>query len=310
MGTKHFTQRWLVAGAVVGCLGMTAATPALAQGGGGAMRDLELSENTNSLFGDAFDFIKNNLYLRVGVGYLDYSGSSTELKVENAQGLAATAFGPGRSSLDNTGSSLGDKTFPAGTIGLYVPWTNHHLATEVTIAAPIKLDFQVSGRAANESLAPTVLDDGSGNAVATGVPPIGTNIGTLKTLPPNISFVYRPWVKTAVRPFVGVGAMYLYTYDTDVSNKFLNSQNDPTLYLSKPVACTAKAGVDIDITDQLFFSLSAEYIGCATVKAKLNNISVRAPNLSDQFGAIDVGTISSENKFEAVLYQAAFGIQF
>jgi hypothetical protein len=307
--TRSFNRR-LTAGAIAGCLSLALATPALAQGGGGAMRDLELSENTNSLFGDAFDFVKNNLYMRVGVGYLDYSGSSTELKVENAEGLAAQAFGPGRSSLDGTGSSVGDKTFPSGTIGLYVPWTGRHLATEVTIAAPIKLNFQVSGRAANQSLAPTVLEDGTGNAIATGVPPIGENIGTLKTFPPNISFVYRPWVDTAVRPFVGVGAMYLYTYDTDVSNKFLNSQTEPQLYLSKPVACTAKAGVDIDITDKLFFSLSAEYIGCATVKAELNNISVRAPNLSDQFGAIDIGTISSENKFEAVLYQAAFGIQF
>lgn len=310
MRTPSSIHYRLLAGTVAGCLSLAIATPALAQGGGGAMRDLEVSENTNSLFGDAFDFVKNNLYIRLGVGHLSYEGSSTELKVEDAQGLAAQAFGPGRSSLNNTGSGLGDKTFPAGTIGLYVPWTGRHLATEVTIAAPIKLDFQVTGRAANESLAPEVLEDGSGNGIASGVPALGNNIGTLKTLPPNISFVYRPWVDTAVRPFVGVGAMYLYTYDTDVSNKFLNSETEPQLYLEKPVACTAKAGVDVDITDKLFFSLSAEYIGCAKVKAKLNNISVRAPNLSDQFGQIDIGTISSENKFEAVLYQAAFGIQF
>ncbi|MES1924993.1 OmpW family outer membrane protein [Salinisphaera sp. T31B1] len=310
MGTHHSLRTRVAAGAAIGLIGLSCAMPVFAQGGGGAMRDLQLEEQTNSLFGDALDFIKHNTYIRLGVGHLAYEGSSSELKVENAQGLAAQAFGPGESKLDNTGSGLGDKTFPAGTIGLYVPWTGRHLATEVTISAPIKLDFQVTGRAANESLAPEVLDDGTGNAIATGVPAIGKNIGTLKTFPPNISLVYRPWVDTPVRPFVGVGAMYLYTFDTDISNEFLNSQNEPELYLEKPVACTAKAGVDVDITDQLFFTLSAEYIGCATVKAKLNNISVRAPNLSDQFGAIDVGTISSENKFEAILYQAAFGIQF
>ena len=308
---KRFSFRYrLAVGATAVCIGLTAMPAALAQGGGGAMRDLQLSEDTNTLLGDAIDFIKHNTYIRLGVGHLAYEGSSSELKVEDAEGLAAQAFGPGSSSLDNTGSSVGDKTFPAGTIGLYVPWTGRHLATEVTISAPIKLDFQVTGRAANESLAPEVLDDGSGNSIDTGVPALGQNIGTLKTFPPNISLVYRPWVDTAVRPFIGVGAMYLYTFDTDVSNEFLNSQNEPTLYLEKPLACTAKAGVDVDITDRLFFSLSAEYIGCATVKAKLNNISVRAPNLSDQFGAIDIGTISSENKFEAVLYQASFGIQF
>jgi len=310
MGTQHTFRRRVTAAALTGLLSLTLATPAIAQGGGGAMRDVQLSENTNSLFGDAFDFVKNNLYLRLGVGHLDYQGDSSNLKVRNATGLAAQAFGPGESEIEDSGSSLGNKTFPAGTIGLYVPWTGKHLATEVTIAAPIKLDFQVTGRAANESLAPEVLDDGTGNAIATGVPPIGKNIGTLKTFPPNISFVYRPWVDTAVRPFIGIGAMYLYTYDTDISNKFLNSQNEPELYLSKPVACTAKAGVDIDITDMLFFSLEAQYLGCAEVKAELNNIQVRAPNLSDQLGPIDIGTVESTNDFEAILYQASFGIRF
>ncbi|WP_348765696.1 OmpW family outer membrane protein [uncultured Salinisphaera sp.] len=307
--TTSFTYR-AAAGAMAACVGLALSAPVYAQGGGGAMRDMQLQEDTNTLFGDALDFIKNNSYIRLGVGHLAYKGDSSNLKVEDAQGLAAQAFGPGTSTLENTGSSLGDKTFPAGTIGLYMPWTGRHLAAEVTISAPIKLDFQVTGRAASESLVPTVLDDGTGNAIATGVPPLGENIGTLKTFPPNISFVYRPWVDTAVRPFVGVGAMYLYTFDTDISNQFLNSQNEPQLYLSKPLACTAKAGVDVDITDQLFFSLSAEYIGCAEVKAELNNINVRAPNLSNQFGPIDIGTISSTNDFEAILYQASFGIQF
>lgn len=296
--------------AVAGLIGLACSMPVFAQGGGGAMRDMQLSEDSNTLIGDAVDFVKHNLYLRLGVGYLDYHGDSTNLRINNATGLAAQAFGPGKSEIEDSGSSLGDKTFPAGTIGLYVPWTGRHLATEVTISAPIKLDFQVTGRAANESLAPYVLDDGTGNAIATGVPPIGKNIGTLKTFPPNISLVYRPWVDTPIRPFIGVGAMYLYTFDTDINNEFLNSQNEPQLYLEKPLACTAKAGVDIDITDRLFFSLEAQYLGCATVKAELNNIQVRAPNLSDQFGPIDIGTVSSENDFEAMLYQASFGIRF
>lgn len=288
-----------------------AASPALAQDQNQeAMGDMRATES-RSVFGDAIDYVSHNLYFRFGGGYLDYYGSSSELKVEDAKGLAAQSFGPGGSKIDGSGSSLGDKMFPAGTLGLYVPGTNHHLATEVTLSAPIKLDFQVDGIAATQSIAPDALNgNGAGNTIPTGVPTTGRNIGTLKTLPPNISFVYRPFVDTRVQPYIGVGAMYLYTYDTDVSSTVLNSVNEPTLYLSKPWACTGKLGVDVNITDTFFVGAEAQYIGCAEVKSKLNNIQVDAANLSSTFGPVDVGTISSTNKFRAVIYQLSMGVRF
>lgn len=306
---RVFGRRWpTVAGvAILGVLCAGATAPVFAQG---QMRDMEATGG-NSLLGDAFDFVSHNLYLRFGAGYLDYYGTSTELKVQDARGLAAQAFGPGKSSLEGTGSSLGDKMFPSGTIGLYVPWTNHHLATEVTISAPIKLDFQVDGIAATQSIAPDALGgNGGDNAINPGVPTTGRNIGTLKTFPPNISFVYRPFVDTRVQPYIGLGAMYLYTYDTDISNSLLNSVNEPQLNLTKPVACTGKLGVDINITDTFFVGAEAQYIGCAEVEAKLNNIQVNANNISDTFGPVNVGTISSKNSFEAVLYQLSMGVRF
>lgn len=311
MGTyeKKSGHRWpaFATAVVVGVAALASASPALAQG---QMRDLK-ADGGNSLFGDAIDFVSHNLYVRFGAGYLDYYGTSTELKVQDAKGIAAQAFGPGESSLDGTGSSVGDKLFPSGTIGLYIPWTNHHLATEVTLSAPIKLDFQVDGIAATQSIAPDALKgNGPANVIDPGVPSTGRNIGTLKTFPPNISFVYRPFVHTRIQPYIGVGAMYLYTYDTDISNNLLNSVNEPTLNLTKPVACTGKVGVDVNITETFFIGAEAQYVGCATVKAKLNNIAVNADNVSDTFGPVNAGTVSSTNTFEAVLYQLSMGVRF
>ncbi|WP_348761921.1 OmpW family outer membrane protein [uncultured Salinisphaera sp.] len=292
---------------VVGISGLCFNATAAAQG---QMRDME-AVGGDSLIGDAISFVGNNLYFRFGAGYLDYYGTSSELKVQDAQGLAAQAFGPGESSLDGTGTSVNDKLFPSGTLGLYIPWTNHHLATEVTISAPIKLDFQVDGAAATSSLAPDALGgNGAGNTIDPGVPTLNRNIGQLKTFPPNISFVYRPFVETRIQPYIGVGAMYLYTYDTDINEPLLNSVNEPTLYLSKPWACTGKLGFDINITEQFFVGAEAQYIGCAEVKAELNDISIRADNLSDTFGPVNVGTVSSTNSFEAVLYQLSMGVRF
>jgi len=311
MGTQYTSRRrsgvpaW--AAGAIGLAALAASSSVLAQG---QMRDMNTTGG-GSLIGDAISFVSHNLYLRFGAGYLDYYGTSSELKVENAKGLAAQAFGPGESSLDGTGTGLNDKLFPAGTIGLYIPWTDHHLATEVTISAPIKLDFQVDGAAVNQSIAPNALNgNGANNSIDPGVPALGSNIGQLKTFPPNISFVYRPFTHSRVQPYIGLGAMYLYTYDTDINQNLLNSVNEPTLYLSKPWACTGKLGVDFNITDTFFIGAEAQYIGCAEVKAELNDISVRADNISGQFGPVDVGTVSSTNSFEAVLYQLSMGVRF
>ncbi|ROO28160.1 OmpW/AlkL family protein [Salinisphaera japonica] len=310
MGIKSAPLRvntGIFAAALIGMGGLLANGTAVAQG---QMRDMEATGG-DTLIGDAISFVGNNLYFRFGAGYLDYYGTSSELKVEDAKGLAAQAFGPGESSLDGTGTSLNDKMFPSGTLGLYIPWTNHHLATEVTISAPIKLDFQVDGAAATSSLAPDALGgNGPGNTINPGVPTLNRNIGQLKALPPNISFVYRPFVNTRIQPYIGVGAMYLYTYDTDINEPLLNSVNEPTLYLSKPWACTGKLGFDINITEKFFVGAEAQYIGCAEVKAELNDISIRADNISDTFGPVDVGKVSSTNSFEAVLYQVSMGVRF
>ena len=271
----------------------------------------ETARDDRSVIGNAIDYVSNNLYFRFGAAYLDYYGSSSELEVEDAQGLAAQAFGPGNSKIEGSGSSLNDKLFPGGTLGLFIPGTNRHLATEITLSAPIKLDFQVDGIAATQSIAPDALQgNGPDQTIPTGVPTTGRNIGTLKTFPPNISFVFRPFVDTRVQPYIGAGAMYLYTYDTDISNNLLNSVNEPELYLSKPWACTGKLGVDFNITDTFFIGAEAQYIGCAEVKSELNDISVNAPRLSDTFGPVNVGTISSTNDFEAVIYQLSMGVHF
>ncbi|RJS93113.1 OmpW family protein [Salinisphaera sp. Q1T1-3] len=306
-GFARINRRGLAAGLVV-LGGLLSTTSASAQG---EMQDLDANQGGDSIFGNALHYVSDNLYFRFGAGYFDYYGDSTKLQIDNAKGLAAQAFGPGESKIADSGSSVGDKMLPSGTLGLYIPRTNHHLATEVTLSAPIKLDFQVSGLAATQSIAGDALSgNGPGNTIPTGVPTTGRNIGTLKTLPPNISFVYRPFVETRVQPYIGVGAMYLYTYDTDISNKLLNSVNEPTLYVSKPWACTGKLGVDINITETFFVGAEAQYIGCAEVKSKLNDVVVDAPNLSDTLGPVNVGTISSTNHFRAVLYQLSMGVRF
>lgn len=294
------------AGVILGGASLLMAGSAFAQSQMSDDGPSDTVEAKGGLLHQMFEYTKNNSYFRVGALHLQYYGTSSRLKVENAQGLAAQAFGEGESEIDHTGSSTGNKTTIGGTFGMYLPKTGRHLAMEFTLAPPLKLDFEVAKDAIDESLAPTTQ-----NGIPTGVPPLGRTIGTLKALPPNLTIVYRPWVDTMFQPYVGVGAMYLYTYDTDVVNEQLNANgNEPTLNLTKPVACVGQVGMDVNLTEKMFITADVKYVGCAEVEAKLNNVQVRSPTLSPTVGTIDVGTVSSTNQFKAVLYQLSMGFHF
>ena len=294
--------------AVFGAGVLASAAAVAAQSESPALKARPADAGRNAI-GEAFHYVADNSYYRVGVLYFNYVGDSSRLTVENAQGLAAQAFGPGRSRLDNSGSSAGNKLTLGGTYGLYLPFTARHLAVELALAPPLKLDFQITGDAANRSVAPAVSGP-DGQAIPTGIPAIGHDIGSFKTLPPTVTFVYRPWVGTLVEPYIGVGASYLYTYDTQVSNTVLDAVNEPTLYLSKPVACVGQLGADFNLPQNMFVSADVKYIGCADVKTRLNDVQVNSPTLSPTFGPIDVGTVSSTNHFRAVTYQLSFGMRF
>lgn len=68
---------------------------------------------------------------------------------------------------------------------------------QVTLALPLKLDFEVARNAVDESLAPTTQ-----SGIPTGVPPLRRKIGSFKALPPNLTVVYRPWIDTLIQPYM------------------------------------------------------------------------------------------------------------
>lgn len=263
------------------------------------------SGGDGGLIHTTIEYVTNNTYLSIGPHYLDYTGSSSSLVVDNPTGISAQAFAVGQ-ELENTGAGLGNKTFAGGTLGIYVPWTGHHLAVEVLLAAPLEVTFETTGRAIDESLAVQTR-----TGIKTGVLPVGRTVGTLMALPPNFTIVYRPWVDTMIQPYIGIGAAYLYTYDTDVTNDSLTVfGNEPTLYLSKPVACMGQLGFDVVLPHDLFVNADVRYMGCAEITAELNDIQVDAGNLSKTFGPVQVGTISTTVDFEALIYSLNIGVQF
>jgi outer membrane protein W len=246
--------------------------------------------------GRAFDYVAHNIYFRAGVLYFDYFGSSTDL---TGSGPAAALLPD--NPIPDAGSSISSKLTLGMTYGLFIPQTAHHLAVELALAPPLDLQFRAAGTARG-------IGENDVFSPFTGNQALGRHIGNFKALPPSFTLVYRPWTQTKFQPYIGAGAMYLYTYDKDVSNTRLKQiskglgraglggNGHPTLYLSKPVACVGQLGFDFTLSEHAYVNADARYVGCTSVKAVLN------------LG--DGDSIASNNHFNAMLYQLSFGFRF
>lgn len=290
---------------IVGAVGLLLAGTAMAQADTSPGQK-KTGEDSGGFFHETIEYLSDNSYLSLGPHYLHYTGSSGPLVIQNATGLAAQAFGPGREVLEGTGATVGDKFFVGGTLGIFIPGTNHHWAIEVLLAPPLELTFKLTGRAVDESLAPKTK-----TGIPTGVPAIGRKVGTLKALPPNLTFVYRPWTNTLFQPYIGVGAAYLFTYEIEVTNEVLTANNnEPSLKLSEPVACIAQVGMDVQLPRSFYLNVDLRYLGCAEIKSTLTDVEIYSPKLSPTFGPVDVGKISTTVNFEALIYSFTVGWRF
>lgn len=267
-----------ILGVVLACAGALASGNALAQEAiqaGHGDSDHAGTQSSAGPMSSAWQYVENNSYFQVGVMHFQYYGTSSNLTYTYPN------LGGASTTLPGTGSSQGNKTTLGLTYGLYLPKTGHHLALEFALAPPIEFDFDA------------VAKTGASQQ----------KIGTFKALPPNFSVVYRPWVDTSIQPYIGVGAMYLFTYDTHVSSTSLPANS--TLYLSKPVACIGQLGADVNLAGNMFFNLDARYVGCTDVKSRLTTTTIPSSAAGAQRTVV-----SSTNHFKAVLYQISFGWRF
>lgn len=266
-------------------------------------------------YAHSLKWYEQHTYYRFGAGRIVYFGKSTPVILENPSATAQLAVPPGPIAGGSAGLNQFNNTI-AGELGFILPYFGGHFSLEAAIAPPIKFDFTAGGTLANQSIAPNALQNQpgqpAGDPLPTGVGPIGTKIGTLHALPPALTIVYRPWLDTFIRPYVGVGMVWLFTYNTKVTASTLTDHLNlaPQLVLSRPIGCVAQAGFDVRLPWHFYLTADARYLGCATVHAELRNVSVYSPTLSPSLGPVHIGTISTNAKFQAVLFQLSIGSTF
>lgn len=263
-----------------------------------------------------FKWYSKHMYYRLGYGRMLFVGSSGPLVMQNVPPAASLALNNG--PVPGTGVTISNYSTILGTLGFILPWGGNHLSLEANVAPPLKFYIYANQKAANQSLAALAFKtcDSSGNCtgIPTGVKPIGRTIGHFRSLPPNFTLVYRPFLHTVIRPYIGAGLIWLFTYDVNVTNRAMNSApgSDPHLHLSRPIGCVGQAGFDISLPLDFYLTADAKYIGCATVHSKLTGVRVQTNfgSIAGPGGSAAVGPITNTLHYRVLLYSLTIGRSF
>ncbi|MBO9468647.1 OmpW family protein [Endozoicomonas sp. G2_2] len=289
-------------------------------------------------------YIKDRLYLKPGVSYLDFGRlESTDLKLSGVKFPATLAIQNG--GIEGAKASISNQYIGTIALGYNIPGTGRHLSFETIIGKPIDINFVAQpGTLRDESLAPTarlgnvvpegiiggealqdLLNDLGGavndatGLLDTGIPPLGSELGSVKSLPIMMTLLYHPFPDSYFRPYIGGGAVYLYNYDSEITNDVLTQVNDPGFDVSSTPGYVLQAGIDIGNPEQGFFGFAdVRYIGDATVKGELSDVNVRVRNPAlgttlDALGYgedIAVGDADIELDINPIIYTVGVGYRF
>lgn len=254
-------------------------------------------------------YISNKLYLKLGASYVNFNSSrSGNLIVQGAQYPATLAISNG----PQPGNHAQVSNHTAGTlaVGYFLPYTHRHASFEAVLGSPIQFAFVTRDKLRNQSVAPKaevgnlIQCGGTGQPTCsplqsavkgilntagivlgptgtlnTGVPPLGKPIGTVENLPIISTLVYHPFPNSFVRPYVGAGAAYLFSYDAKINNPVLTQENQPYFHVTPTWGYVLQAGLNFGSAHKGFFGfLDVRYIGDATVTGHVNNVHAKVNN--------------------------------
>ena len=241
-------------------------------------------------------------YFRAGYTVLAPDSSSTEVYLEDVSGPADLAVDNG--PIEGSGASVEDTDFPSVILGWRLPWGDGNWALETVLALPLTVEFKTTGTLANESIAPYAL----GN-IPTGVPPLGTEFGESKALPPVVTLLYRFLAQSSLRPYVGAGFAYMITYDSEVTNPVLTAVGEPELEIDDVFGVAFQAGLEYKIAGDWWVNADLKYIAGLEATATVKDIWVETPNLPT-YGVARVGNARMDVTVDPWVFQLGVGFDF
>jgi outer membrane protein W len=221
------------------------------------------------------------LYVRAGALWIVPAVKSSEVSLENVTGAARLAVSDG--PIPGSAVGLSDAVMPAAIVGFSLPFLERRLSIETVLAAPFTLKLIAKGTLATQSLAPTAL----GN-LSTGVPPLGSELGEARVLPPVFTANWRFGPFWRLQPYLGIGFSYLMTLEAHITNPVLTEVSSPTVEIPPAFGFVMQGGLDFRIWRWLFATFDVKYIAGLDLTARVKNVWVRLPNLP-LYGSAPVG---------------------
>lgn len=240
-------------------------------------------------------FGENKLYFRAGALRLRPDVKTNSIVLSELSEVATVAVDPGPIEGEATADPL---TEIASIIGYKL---SDNWSVETMIAMPPTLTLKAKGKLANEPLVKEA------NGIPTGVPALGEDIAETKVIPPMFTLVRRLNKGGSIRPYIGAGPVYMYTYDTKVINPVLTELGEPDINIENKWGWVGQIGVDMHLSNHWWAALDLKYIRVRDVEAKVEETFVRAPGLP-QFQYAEVGTATFNADLNA--YGVTLGLGF
>ncbi len=245
-------------------------------------------------------FGEDRLYFRAGAMYQVPDVVTKSITLKNLSEIAEVAVEPG----PQEGEAFSDPLLlPAVRLGYKLRWTlwGGGWSIETVAGLPPTLELKAKGKLAD---VPLVTE---ANGIPTEVPALGEKVAETKVAPPLFTLVKQFNRDSRLRPYVGLGWVYLFSYDSHVTNPVLLEVGEPELDIEDKFGWVGQVGLDYRISDYWWISADYKYISVTDVTATLENAYIKPKGLP-QYDYAEVG----DTEFVADLNTHAFhlGIGF
>lgn len=154
--------------------------------------------------------------------------------------------------------------------GITPTFPNERVGIKNSIVPELDFAYMVTRRVGVELVLTTTKRKVSGQTGTTGA--IGT-LASIKLLPPTLTAQYHFIPDGKVRPYVGAGFNYNIFYDETASQGLVNAVGTTKVKLGNKVGKALQAGVDIDLTKDVFLNFDVKYIDFSTT-ARLSTTAI------------------------------------
>lgn len=244
---------------------------------------------------------RKRFYVRAGVAHIHPLESSNEMELADVDGPASLALMSG--PIAGSGATVSNATIPGIIVGYVLPFGNDKLSVETILGLPFTVTFHATGTLATESLAPTAL------GLPTGVPPLGSDLGTAKAVPIVATLTYQVAQLGKITPYVGAGPSIMFATDEKVTNEQLTAVAEPHMSIAPAPGLVLQAGLDAMITKRIYARVDVKFIAFMMARATVEHVQVKTPDLP-LFDNVEVGTAKMSMWLNPLVLQAGIGTDF